>query len=120
MKRDMDLIRSILLELEASQKPMYFNNPKNIYRKLENRYDLKQIWYHLELLEDACLIVFVENEDEIIEYAPSKYEHPRELGRMTWEGHEFLEAAKNEPHWNRAKEIIKEKGSGLTFDILKA
>jgi hypothetical protein len=41
------------------------------------------------------------------------------LKRLTWEGHEFLDKAKNEKVWNKAKSIIKEKGISLSLDALK-
>ena len=38
---------------------------------------------------------------------------------LTWEGHEFLEASKNETIWKKANNLIKDKGLGLGYDILK-
>jgi DNA-binding transcriptional ArsR family regulator len=106
MKRDMDLIREILLELESSPQTA-------MDTVVIDKRPPEEISYHLELLTDAGLI---KAETYKTWDAPLKF-HSIQL---TWEGHEFLEAAKNETHWNRAKEVIKEKGSGLTFDILKA
>jgi hypothetical protein len=38
---------------------------------------------------------------------------------LTWEGHEFLEASRNENVWNKVKAIIKDKGLGLIFEVIK-
>ena len=38
---------------------------------------------------------------------------------LTWEGHEFLEASRNQGTWDRAKETLAEKSVGMSFDIVK-
>ena len=40
--------------------------------------------------------------------------------RLTWAGHEFLDAARDESRWTKAKDIVLKKGGGLTFDVVKA
>ncbi len=39
---------------------------------------------------------------------------------LTWQGHEFLEASRNDTFWNKAKEIVKSKCGALSFDVVKA
>ena len=39
---------------------------------------------------------------------------------LTWEGHEFLEAARNGGFWNQAKERLMKVTGGLAVDLLKA
>jgi hypothetical protein len=39
---------------------------------------------------------------------------------LTWAGHEFLDAARNNSVWNKAKSAIVEKGGAVSFEILKA
>ena len=41
------------------------------------------------------------------------------IKEISWEGHEFLDAARNQSNWNKAKTIIKEKGGSITIDVLK-
>ena len=38
---------------------------------------------------------------------------------MTWAGHEFLDAAREGTRWNQAKELVKKRGSGMMFEVLK-
>jgi hypothetical protein len=38
---------------------------------------------------------------------------------LTWQGHEFLDAARDESRWNKAKKIVMEKGGAITFEMLK-
>lgn len=40
--------------------------------------------------------------------------------RLTWQGHEFLDAIKNDTVWQRIKDTVKEKGGSIPFDVLKA
>ena len=78
MKRDLDLIRHILLEIE---KEPYTGD---ILQLDIEGYTPEQINYHILLLADAGLI-------EVME---ASYLGRRAFApiRLTWEGHEFLEA----------------------------
>jgi hypothetical protein len=38
---------------------------------------------------------------------------------LTWDGHEFLEAAQNEKAWNKAKTFVAQKGGGLVFATIQ-
>lgn len=39
---------------------------------------------------------------------------------LSWAGHEFLDAARDEGTWQRAKKKATAKGGGIVFDVLKA
>jgi len=39
---------------------------------------------------------------------------------LTWQGHEFLGAIRNDTVWNKVKETVKEKGGSIPFEVLKA
>lgn len=39
---------------------------------------------------------------------------------LTWQGHEFLDAARDDTRWERAKKTALEKGGAMTFELLKA
>ena len=105
MKRDLDLGRKILLKLEEL--------PYNLgghHFELEG-YSPDQINYHLTLLEEAGLIEAINvSSHDGIGWLPQ---------RLTWSGHDFLEASKDESRWEKAKRIVVEKGGGIAFDVLK-
>jgi len=109
MKRDMDLVRQILLEIEAapSQKNTGFSD------KITDQFTHKEITHHIELLDDAGLICA-----EATHYFDSTVDW--KIDRLTWRGHEFLDAARDQNRWDQAKRTISEKGGSLTFDVLKA
>ena len=41
------------------------------------------------------------------------------VGRLTWEGHEFLDKIKNDTVWNKTLKVIKEKVLPLALDTVK-
>lgn len=41
-------------------------------------------------------------------------------GDLTWNGHEFLDAIKNDTVWNDVKKTAAKHGGSLPFDIVKA
>jgi len=104
MKRDMDLVRWILSEIE--KQPSY-NDEINLERE---DYPSEVVFYHIMLLHEAGLIV-ARDESGIndLHWVPE---------RLTWQGHEFLEAAKDDSRWNKAKEIMA-RGGGFVFEVAK-
>ncbi len=104
MKRDMDLIRAILLTIES--------NPSGFApQHLEiNGYTQEQIGYHATLLGEAGLA-------EIRDVTTNGSKSPEAfITRLTWEGHEFLDSARENQRWNQAKDIINKIG-GASIQI---
>ena len=97
MKRDMELIRNILLLLENETSGWA---PDSI--EIDG-YTNEQIGYHTVLLIEAGLVVGEESEEMGSE--PSGF-----IQRLTWAGHEFLDSAKDSGRWKEAKDIIEKVG----------
>jgi len=106
MKRDMDLVRKILLELEDTPYEL-----GGFDLELEG-YSPDQISYHVMLLNEAGLI----EANDLSNLSRTEW-RPK---RLTWAGHEFIEASRDESRWEKAKNIMKEKGSGMVFDVLRS
>jgi uncharacterized protein DUF2513 len=106
MKRDMDLVREILIAIENALfdgGPLQLTPPEN--------YSPDQVAYHIMLLHQAGLIYgFDFSTDVAPDWRP---------GYLTWEGHEFLNAARDGGRWARAKALVLEKRGGLMFEVLK-
>ena len=101
MQRDMDLIREILLALEARD-----------FARL-NAVERTTQMYHNYLLVEAGLAVgndFGADSNEIPQWR---------IHALTWKGHEFLESARDVSRWTKAKEIVREKAGSVSFDVLK-
>lgn len=103
MKRDMNLVREILFAVEDAPSDRRLAK-LNLGRNVEE----EVVSYHVMLLAEAGLI-------EAQDLSP----RGGGLDWLTWEGHEFLEAARDQSRWVKATELMKEKGGGMIFDTLK-
>ena len=95
MKRNMDLIREILIRMEDHEHgyaPNYLSIPG---------FTEEEIGYHCFLLNDAGLINAADDTDTGSS-SPSAIPF-----NLTWAGHEFIANAKNENIWGQAKESIR-------------
>jgi hypothetical protein len=104
MKRDMDLIREILLTMERHE---YGNAPDIL--EVEG-YTEEQIGYHCYLLNDAGLINAADVTDAS-STSPSAIPF-----NLKWNGHEFIANAQNENIWGQAKEAVAKLGDA-SFSI---
>lgn len=107
MKRDMDLIRHLLLFLEEKPSPALVN-ADDIRIEGHNR---TAIQYHLNLMYQAGLIngedIRSRTSDRLISVLPFD---------LTWQGHEFLEAVRDPEIWRQAKAGASKAGTaGIEF-----
>jgi hypothetical protein len=109
MKRNIDLIRKLLIYLEEKKDDRMIKEMP----KLDD-HNSAEVMYHFVLMDEAKLI---RCEREVTESGRVIKVYPFTL---TWHGHEFLEASRNEDIWNKAKTVLKAKSGSLSFDLLKA
>ena len=102
----MDLIREMLLRIEAHE------NPNTRIRMQIQGYAAEQIVYHVKLLAEAGLIEAYDASS-----ARELYWIPKHL---TWSGHEFLDAVRHEAVWAGTKEIVDDKGGAVPFEIWRS
>jgi Hypothetical protein (DUF2513) len=101
MKRDMDIIRQLLLRAEAAA-----DGQLTINDALET--------YQVHLMIGAGLVNGHISE-EITTSAPRhSYIHG-----VTWAGHDFLDAARDETLWKKAKQHVIKPGASFTFELVK-
>jgi hypothetical protein len=105
MKRDLDLVRGILLHMEGSGENA---GPSGFSEFIEKGYEIREIHYHVRLLHDAGLL----EADEIV---PGQW-WPE---RMTWSGHEFLDAARNEDLWRETKRVVAKSAGSAPFQVFQ-
>jgi hypothetical protein len=108
MKRDMKLIRELMLAIESHDGSNYWAEDL----KITGDRDISEIKYHLQLLVDAGFIsANIEND--------KGNDGPHILiDRILWSGHEFLDNAQNESIWGKTMEIVKEKGGSVSVGVL--
>ncbi len=106
MKRDMELIRELMLAIESQDGDFNYESVKTI------GYDEPQIEYNLNLLIKAKLVV-----GEIHQFQGDPLQggfSSIPVVELSWEGHEFLENTRNESVWK----IVKEKAENVAIGVL--
>jgi hypothetical protein len=106
MKRDFDLIRSILLQVEAAPAGTYLQEVKR-----DDWIDGSTVAQHVALMAEYGLI-----EAKVASISQGRFA----IGKMTWEGHDFLDAARNDTVWNKTKEHLAKVGGSASLEIVKA
>lgn len=110
MKKNMDLIREILLQMETHGHG-YFN----AHFQLPNYTD-EEIGYHGYLMKEAGLIQAM---DATTMNSSSPCAIPVSI---TWQGYEFIEDSRDPNVWAQTKQIIDKVGGasiGIWTDVLK-
>jgi hypothetical protein len=98
MKRDMDLIRTLLLTIEAGEHGI-------VAKQIEiPGYTQEQINYHAYLLGEAGLA----NTNDVTSHGSKSPEAL--IYSLTWEGHEFIDSIRENNIWNQAKDKISKVG----------
>ena len=109
MQRDMELIRKILFAIEKEYVDVWLDYDD---LKIEG-YDFKTVGYHCSILYDAGLVYDYKGqyaENELCFFG---------VGRLTWEGHEFLDKIRSDTVWNKTKETIADRGIPFVMDVVK-
>jgi len=106
MKRDMELIRKILIAIEDYPEG-YAPDPLKI-----GGYSDEEIEYHAYLLIDAGL-ARGDVTTEIGRTSPMAT-----IFKLTWSGYEFCQAAREDTRWKSAMGFVAEKAGSVTFAVL--
>ncbi len=123
MRRDLDLCREILQGLDGHPERLHHDKP-SISGKPE-----EEVAYHLDLLCEAGLVwsEFREIESRSMDWELAKktsdyifLQQNRDKYRLTWAGHEFLDASRDNTSWKIAKSKVMETTGGLAFELLRA
>lgn len=109
MKRDMDLIREILLAVDAADEPPSFDD---LISEDAPEADQKRYAYHVRMLTDQA--GFLSGIDV------ESFDGPGWLDlNLTWRGHEFLDQIRDPEIWRKAKAGM-EKAGGFSIDLIGA
>lgn len=107
MKRDMELVRTILLTIEESPEDSWDSDEDFQI----DGYDHEIVMRHVGMLREADLVEALDaGTMSGVAFIPR---------RLTWNGHEFLDAARNEQVWNQTKVAIRQHGGSVPFEVLK-
>ena len=102
MHRDMDLVRRILLSI-ANGEPLRYE-----------RMDDSKVAAHIQIMIDAGLVIgTAEGPDS----SPSATWAA--VDRITWDGYEFLDAARDDALWKQVTKRIRTTTTTVSFEVLK-
>ena len=104
MKRDLDLARQLLLEIENRGADCSVS----VLRTGPNHEAEERVRYHLRLLIDASMLKEV---DRTAGGVPCL--------RLTDAGHETIELTRNESRWREAKYACQERTGGLSLGVIR-
>ena len=107
MKRDMDLIRELLLKIADADKPIAFS--KMVPGRKERDKDYEIAAYHMQMLIEAGLV-------RAIDASTNDGKEWLNL-ELTWHGHDFLESIRDPTVWENTKDGAKKLG-GVSLDVL--
>ena len=105
MKRDMDLVRRIVLEAAALPYA-------ETLRRLDGVTD-DEFVTHVAWLLEAGLVKGQAQEGS------GSFAKFAIVQRLTWSGCEFADAVTSDTLWSKAKENVLKPGMSFTFDVLK-
>lgn len=109
MKRNWDTIREILAKLEDLPNTDATLRLSNFPEDRAFEYS-----YHVELLIEAGLIDG--HMSRALGGGPTEFF----AKRLTWRGHELIDAIRSDTVWNKTKSIFSTKGVEMTFDLVKS
>ena len=107
MKRDLDLVRQLMLQIEALPAA-----PPVQYRTSEIEDPV--LLAHLEMLIEAGLV------NGRISRSQGTRGDVISVSGLTWQGHEWIDMVRSQSLWNEVKTTVLEGGGVLTFELTKA
>lgn len=107
----MALVRKILLA--AEQRPAGRPPPTTVPLRIDG-YDNETVAKHLEMMHEKGLIVA-----NIFTHSEAGGALWGSVTRITWDGYDFLELARNDGVWTKALARLRNYGPGITVELLK-
>ena len=106
MKRDMELVRKILKEIEEKYVDRVLFNLKI------DSFEMKVVAYHCDIIYQAGLVKYYKAmpaDDGIYGFR---------VGGLSWHGQDYLEQIRNDDIWDKTMKEIEEKNLPKKIDII--
>ena len=107
MKRDMNLVRELVLFFESVEN----DRPTPVKTIRIPGFSSELIVYNCEIMAEHGLILIA---NEMVLSSGKTFD----ISRLTWTGHEFADAARDESIWNKTTARIKSTVTSMAFDSL--
>ena len=109
MKKDWEIIRAALLELESAPRANTNLVPAHL-----PQYPEQEVAYNLRLLSEAGYI-----EGKFVDSSAGDGRIAAAIAtRLTNKGHELLDTVRNDNVWTKLKETFRSKGLDMTFELV--
>lgn len=108
MRRDMDLLRLLLLKLEVLHEDAHSIYVYQYEELMIEGFTQDQVAYHLDLATEAGLV----------DQGGSGVMNGFMFRRLTWEGHDFVDAVRDNDIWKKTRQGANAAG-GFSVDLLK-
>lgn len=107
MKRDLDVVRAILITAEKADGPIGFDV---LSRCCDN---MEKLAFHIGLMQSHGLLVAEIDRDG--------YGEPVDVqvSSMTWDGYDYLDAIRSPQVWNKAKDAISKAVGDTSLSVVK-
>jgi len=107
MIRDMELVRKLLLNIEAGEAPGDVEG-----------YTDDEVNYHKALLIERGLVegspLYSTGKNSSPDIPTDVY-----IKTLTWEGHDFIDGIRADSKWNKVKTFLTDAGKDLTIETVK-
>ena len=108
MKRDMDLVRDILILVSES------NHPVDAGAFVTKENDLQKVVYTIEIMNAAGLV-----KADMQKVMGGIYVNAT-IKSLTWTGNDYLDAIREDQVWKKVKRIIAKTAVSAPFAVVKA
>ncbi|TPF78359.1 hypothetical protein BW12_07035 [Bifidobacterium sp. UTCIF-3] len=108
MRRDLDLVRSILKTCADASGPV------DAHAFTDDAHPFELVAYHVRIMQEAGLV-----EASLLREAGGSVVHAT-VGPLTWAGNDFLDAVRSESIWSKTKKTIMTTIGSASFEIVKA
>lgn len=107
MKRDMDLVREILLHVSESNESV----DASVF--IDNHNDLDKIIYTIDIMKEAGFI-----KASIQKAFPNNY-ISASIKSITWSGHDLLDSIRSEKVWKEVKKVVSKVAISTSVGVVK-
>lgn len=107
MRRDLDLVRCILMTVEKADGPIGFDVLSECCG------DIGRLSFHVGLMHSHGLIDAEVDSDGFGEPMDVR------ISSMTWDGYDYLDAIRSPQVWNKAKEAISKAVGDTSLSVVK-
>lgn len=106
MRRDMDLVRGILLVMEQSRQSV------DASVMVDSSHDFETVAYHLDIMQQAGLIKATLRGSNSRDYVQASAD------QITWQGQEFLSTVRDEDVWSYVKREVAMRVADAPLSLL--